>query len=65
MTKVEVFDIITAKEDQRKSELELTPIQRLHLCLDLMHLSASLTDKQNVAIPEDGIDWIDLSFNHD
>jgi hypothetical protein len=64
MAKVELFDITQAKDDQRKAELALSPIERLYLCLDLMDLSASLY-KNQPPVADDGIEWIELKFKHE
>ena len=64
MLKAELFDINTAKTDQRKAEMLLTPEQRIILCLDLMELNASLSTK-TLNETQDEIKWIELSFKHE
>jgi hypothetical protein len=61
MANAELFDIENKKDDQRKSEMLLTPSARLLLCLDLMDLYFSLRQPDRDELPEDDeIKWIEL-----
>jgi hypothetical protein len=64
MLKAELFDINTSKIDQRNAEILLTPEQRIILCLDLMDLNASFSDRKETP-SQDEIEWIELSFKHE
>jgi hypothetical protein len=65
MTKVELFDIRNKKSDQRQAEMAMKPIDRLYLCLDLMDVSAALSQKnQQVQDNQDDIPWIILSMKN-
>jgi hypothetical protein len=61
MSKAELFDIESKKEDQRRREMAMTSNERFLLCLDLIDLSIALSkDKTLVPYQNDSIDWIEL-----
>lgn len=60
MAKAETFNINDKKTDQRKTELLMSPSERLILCLDLMDLHNALRPQQEAQPPADNIQWIEL-----
>lgn len=60
--KVEVFNIEDKKSAQRKVEMQMKPVDRLYLCLDLMDLNRELAKEKEIKAPPDGIQWIELTF---
>jgi hypothetical protein len=62
--KVEVFNIEDKKTAQREAEMQMKPIDRLYLCLDLMDLSRVVSKDKEVKAPSDGIEWIELSLSN-
>jgi len=65
MSKAELFAITTAKAEQRKAEMLLTPAERISLCLDLMDLNASLVREQKILLLIKIKFRIELSFQHE
>jgi hypothetical protein len=64
MIKAEIFDAASQKEDQRKAEMQMLPIERLYLCLDLMDMMASVSRNRHTSVEADTLPWIELRLKN-